>query len=136
MSEELFRKVLVLSGKARKTYFLCKCIVPLEPPSQDPSNSALQNVETETFCNIKCATFKGMLRHLDKKHNIFLPASIVCQSCQVVLKSLCQSIAHFKQHMEKAIEAFNCGDEEFHCDSCNTNKNLIKMIRSGITYDL
>ena len=136
MSSNLFRKVLILNGKSRKTYFICKCLVQPELPSEDLNNSEVQNVPAEIYCNVKHGTFKGMIRHLTKKHKVFLPSAIVCDSCQIVLQNTCQSVAHYKLHLEQALEIFNYEDEEFPCDSCSNNRNLIKMIRSGLSCDL
>ena len=133
MTCTLFRKVLVLNGRARKTYFVCKCVVTAEPTLTEGKEVSQQSELTEQFCNEKCGSFKGMLRHLVKKHQIYLPSEIVCESCQIVLQNTCQLINHYKQHLESGLEAFNYTDEsEFNCDSCCTNKNLVKMIRAGI----
>ena len=136
MSGDLFRKILVLTGKNRKTYFVYKCLVAPEPSTKDPNDPEFQIEPSETVCNVKCGTFKSMVRHLVRKHKIYIPSAIVCQSCQIVLQNTCQAVAHYKQHLEQAVEIFNCEAEEFPCESCSTNKNLIIMIRSGVSCNL
>ena len=85
---ELFRKVLIHNGRARKTYYLCKCLVKGKP-SITPE---LQEGDSEIVCNIKLSTFKGLIRHLVRKHKIYLPNSIVCESCEIVLPNTCLAI--------------------------------------------
>ena len=130
---ELFRKVLIHNGRARKTYYMCKCLVKGEP-SITPE---LQEGDREIVCNIKLSTFKGLIRHLVKKHKIYLPNSIVCESCEIVLPNTCLAIQHYKEHLQRALNTFNYEDEsEYQCESCKTNKNLIKMIRNGVSCQL
>ena len=130
---ELFRKVLIHNGRARKTYYMCKCLVKGEP-SITPE---LQEGDREIVCNIKLSTFKGLIRNLVKKHKIYLPNSIVCESCEIVLPNTCLAIQHYKEHLQRALNTFNYEDEsEYQCESCETNKNLIKMIRNGVSCQL
>ena len=127
----LFRKVLILSGKSKKTYFICKCLVQ---PDLEAESSSPQ--PPQTLCNHKSGTFKSILRHLVSEHSIYLPEAIICDSCQIVLQNSCQVLAHFKSHIEKGVEVFGYEEENNPCESCHDNKNLVKMIRSGIQCQL
>ena len=139
MNRPLFRRVLIHNGRARKTYFVCKCLVPAEASITETNlqEGLKPTGQLEQFCHTKFSSFKGMLRHLIKKHRVYLPNTIICESCQEILQNDCQMIDHFIQHIKRGLEAFNYEHEnEFNCESCITNKNLVKMIRAGVSCQL
>ena len=115
----------MLNGRQRKAHFICKGLIATE--SEEPSM---------IHCNIKSTTFKGLLRHLRKKHLFYIPDNIVCYNCEKILSSTCQVIQHFASHTEKAIEVFSLENDEEECQSCKTNIDCIKMIRPGMNCHL
>ena len=118
--DPMFRKVVILvNGKARKA-FICKCVITGEDGSSN-------------YCNIKSNTFKWVVKHLQKQHQILLPDSIICPQHEVIMMNTFAVISHFKEHTLEAAAAFNCQEESDECSDCKKNLDCIKMCRPGMS---
>ena len=118
--ESMFKKVVILVNGRTKKAFICKCYIPGEDGATN-------------YCNIKCSTFKGLVRHIQKEHSILLPDSILCRQHEMIMTTPCAVLNHFKMHIEEGTETFNYQDESEECGTCKANINAIKMCRPGMS---
>ena len=111
--------VLLVEGKPKKAY-ICKCYIPAENG-------------TANYCNIKSNTFKGVIRHLQTQHSILLPDPRICHQHEMIMRTDCSVLNHYKQHIEAAVATFNYQDQDEECTACKNNLNAIKMCHPGMT---
>ena len=117
--EPLFKKILSLNvqGKGHKNQFICRCIVNSE--------------EGQNFCSMKFNTFKGVVRHLIRHHQLLIPNEIVCFQCESLFSSMCQLLDHYRIHIETGSLIFNQEHDDMECLHCKSNLNCIRMCRAS-----